>query len=77
MIICKFYAVSDNLKEPAFPIFHLSVLRNGPAVRRCRLDDPKTIKIIYPCVCFSVIITTAISVTVTVLTTNVEATGLL
>ena len=30
------------------------------------MDDPKTIKILYPCLCFSVIIATAISVTFTV-----------
>jgi hypothetical protein len=66
MILCKVYGVSDNLKEPAFSFIHLPVLRNGSAGRCCRLDDLKNIKIAYPYVCFSVIIATAISVTITV-----------
>jgi len=77
MILCTFYAVRDNLKEPALSVFHLPVLRNERAWRRCRLDDPKNITILYPCVCSSVIIVAVISVTVTVLTKNVEATALL
>jgi hypothetical protein len=67
MMICKFRAVSDNFKEPALSIFHPPILRNGPAGRRCRLHDPRNVKNLYPCVYFSVIIATAISVTVTVL----------